>query len=259
MDAPIASFPLPDELVEISALTAIDDRTVACVQDEVGVVFFVDVREGRVVRQLPFGRDGDYEGLASVGDALWVLRSDGRLIELAMRGDQLVPQQRSKLGLKNREFEGLGYDPIDRLLLVAQKERSKGSKSERAERVVHRFDPVSGERRKPPALDTTVDRIVADADEAGIELRDSRLKARFSSVAVHPTSGHLYLLSAADEAVLVFTREGRLCAAHLLDAQQMPQPEGMTFLPGGDMVIASEGGEGRGPARIQVFRESRGD
>jgi hypothetical protein len=33
-------------------------------------------------------------------------------------------------------------------------------------------------------------------------------------------------------------------ALHLLDPKLLPQPEGITFLPNGDMLIATEGKDG---------------
>lgn len=62
LTAPKATWPLPHELKEISALTDLDADTVACVQDEKGIVFDVDVRTGKVVRRRRFGPHGDYEG-----------------------------------------------------------------------------------------------------------------------------------------------------------------------------------------------------
>lgn len=261
---PTSSFTLPKELTEISALTDIDDHTVACVQDEVGAVFFIDLRREVVTRRLPFGADGDYEGLTRVDSDLWVLRSDGLMIELVLRGDSLTVGRRVELDLEYRDIEGLGYDPVQRVILVAPKSSPQGTKSERAVRRVYQVDPNTGKRRKDPALETTIDRIIADAEQARIELPTKttkrgrervRLQVRFASIAVHPETGDLYALSAVDGALLTFARDGTLLAAHLFDEQEMPKPEGVTFLPNGDLVIASEGVGAA--SRIQVFSYRR--
>lgn len=258
---PTASFVLPAQLTEISALTDIDDHTVACVQDEIGAVFLIDIRSGAVTRRLPFGADGDYEGLTRVDDTLWVLRSDGLMIELEMRGNVLAQGRQVKLDLEQRDIEGLGYDPEDRVVLVAPKSLLKGGKAERARRQVYRFDPASGTRLDGLALDTTTRRIIADAERLGIRLPTKTTKrgreridldVRFASIAVHPRTHRLYALSGVDRAVLVFTRDGALFAAHVFDRIAMPKPEGITFLANGDVVIASEGEDS--PPRVQVFR-----
>src|SRR5262245_58202966 len=80
---------LPPQLREVSAIVAVDERTVACVQDEVGALFFVDLRGELPLRMAPFAERGDYEGLARVGDDFWVLRSDGFLMRLQRQGSDL--------------------------------------------------------------------------------------------------------------------------------------------------------------------------
>lgn len=265
LSRPTSSFALPAELTEISALTDIDDHTVACVQDEVGAVFFIDLRSGAVTRKLPFGPDGDYEGLTRVADTLWVLRSDGLLIELALQGDALTPRRQVHLDLEHHDVEGLGYDPVHDLILVAPKSSPKGTEAERAQRRVFKFDPASGKRLQGLALDTTSDRIMSESATAGIPLpvRSTKrgpervvLKVRFASIAVHPRTDRLYALSAVDGALLAFTRDGTLCAAHFFGELELPKPEGITFLANGDMVIASEGVDA--PSRLQVFRYQDG-
>ena len=82
------------------------------------------------------------------------------------------------------------------------------------------------------------------------------LEVLFSSVAVHPRTHRLYALSGVDCALLVFDRDSTLAGAHFFDPAVMPQPEGVAFLPSGDMVVASEG-DGA-PPRIQVFRYREG-
>ena len=262
---PASSFELPTDLTEVSALTDIDDHNIACVQDEIGAVFFIDLRSGAVTRRIAFGPDGDYEGLTRVDDVLWVLRSDGLMIELSMRGDALAPGRQVKLDIEHHDIEGLGYDPVDRVVLVAPKSSLKGDTATRAQRCVFRFDPVTGERIDGLALDTTTDRMIADAKRAGIVLPMKAtkrgkervdLKVRFASIAVHPRTGCLYALSAVDHGLLAFTREGVLFAAHFFDEREMPKAEGITFLESGDMVVASEGIDT--PPRVQVFRHESG-
>ncbi|MEZ6036523.1 MAG: hypothetical protein R3F29_03510 [Planctomycetota bacterium] len=258
---PTASFTLPLELTEVSALTDIDDHTVACVQDELGAVFFLDLDKGAVSSIQPFGAAGDYEGLTRVGQNLWVLRSDGLMIELTMSGDALTLGRQVELGVEQDDIEGLGFDPTDHVVLVAPKSTLKGDKAARAQRQVFRFDPATGERLDGLALDSTIDRIIGDATRRGIALPTTTakpgrervdLKVRFASIAVHPVTGLLFALSAVDRALLVFARDSTLVATQFLDEQQLPKPEGITFLSNGDMVIASEGVAS--PPRISVFR-----
>jgi uncharacterized protein YjiK len=76
------------------------------------------------------------------------------------------------------------------------------------------------------------------------------LKLRYSSVAVHPRSGHYYLLSAVDRSLLVLDRAGTLMHLAWLDERLLPKPEGITFLANGDLVLSSEG-KGRTPVVVR--------
>jgi uncharacterized protein YjiK len=257
---PTATYSLPAELTEISGLTDIDARTIASVQDEIGTDFSVDLRSGRVTRRTKFGPPGDYEGVTQVDGILWVLRSDGLLIELVARDENLDVGRELQLDIGHEDMEGLGYDSDRGVILVAPKDSPGVDRVQRNQRRVFEVDPATGQQNALPALLTTVDRLIEEAEQAGIALptrstRNGRervdLKVRFSSIAVHPRTQQLYALSAVDGAVLVFDRLGKLRAAHFFDSVELPQLEGMTFLPNGDLVIASEGVDS--PSRIQVF------
>src|ERR1700741_607269 len=78
---PDARLVLPDTLREISGLTILDNNTIACVQDENGIIFLYDLTKNKVKEQFTFSVNGDYEGIAIAGNTLYVLRSDGVLFE----------------------------------------------------------------------------------------------------------------------------------------------------------------------------------
>jgi uncharacterized protein YjiK len=258
---PTQSFELQPQLHEISALTDINAQTAACVQDELGTVFFIDLESGRIVDRVPFGPPADYEGLTRVDDSLWIIESNGLLTELLLHRSRLKVGSIRRLDLGHDNIEGLGYDAVSGTILIAPKDGPQGTKAEKRDRRVFAFDPRTGEVRADLALDTSLDRIAAEAEQDGIALpmrttkqgeQRMRLKARFSSIAIHPSSGRIYALSAVDHAVLEFDRSGRFRGIHGFDARTLPQVEGLSFLPNSDLMVASEGANG--PARIQVFR-----
>lgn len=258
--APSAVHELPDELAEVSALTDLDGTTVACLQDELGAVFHVDVVSGGVVEQHPFGPEGDYEGLTRVDDALWVLRSDGQLSALREVDGALTVVEEVRLDLEHGNLEGLCYDPFGEVLLVAAKDAPKGAKDRRRVFSVDPRDPT-GEPRLVHSF--SLAELIEAAEASGVQLprRTTRkgkekvaLALRFSSIAVHPVTGELFLLSGVDRALVVIRREGTLVGMVFLDADLLPKPEGITFLPGGELVLASEGAGG--PARLLSFRQA---
>ncbi|HUH29327.1 MAG TPA: hypothetical protein VLZ86_13970, partial [Gelidibacter sp.] len=76
------TWKLPAELNEISGIVWIDDHTLACVQDENGVIYLYDLDEKSITEEIPFAGNGDYEGIALHDSNLYVMQSDGLLYEI---------------------------------------------------------------------------------------------------------------------------------------------------------------------------------
>ncbi|MBL7914212.1 MAG: SdiA-regulated domain-containing protein, partial [Bacteroidia bacterium] len=65
---------------------------------------------------------------------------------------------------------------------------------------------------------------------------------RPSSLAVHPLTDEIYIISAADFMLVVMDRNGSIVHIKPLDKQVYPKAEGITFLKDGTMIITSEAG-----------------
>ena len=250
---------LPPQLKEVSAIVAVDERTVACVQDEVGALYFVDLRGERPLRVAPFGERGDYEGLARVGDDYWVLRSDGLLLRLQWRADRLAVAASHRLHSGHKEFEGLCHDAERKLLLVLPKDHAVDNKVDRRQRDVLAFDLATEKLREQPEAVLNTKAIVDEAEARAIELPTKttakgkeriELKLLGSELLAVPGSQDLLVLSATDHVLLRVDRTGKLLGARLLSASELPQPEGMAFLTDGRLLLASEGAGGAAVLRV---------
>ena len=250
---------LPRELREVSGICALDDRTLACVQDEAGALFFVDLAGQALPRVSVFAEPGDYEGLARVGDDFWVMRSDGVLLRLQPKGASLEVVSRHRLPAVHGEWEGLCFDADRKVLLAMPKDAGSKQKGERDLRFVYAIDPVTGVAQQDPVIVLDCKVLVDQAEARGIELPTrttkkgktrSDLRLVCSEILAVPGSDRLLVLSAVDLTLLEVDRAGRLHAAWVLDALELPQPEGMTFLPDGRLLIASEGVGGSGVVRV---------
>lgn len=245
---------LPAELQEISALTDVDEHTVACVQDEMAMIYLIDLRTGKIVRRIPFGPAGDMEGLTRVCQEYFALRSDGLMYRLSLLEGVAVVQDSMRLPLPDRDLEGLGFDERRGLVLISPKDFLKGDAHQRDQRLIHAFDPVTRRLLPEPVLSLSLADITAQAESKGMQVprrttKEGRsvnaLKLRFSSVAVDPITDRYYLLSAVDRTLLVLDRQGALVALEQLPPKLFPKPEGITFMPSGQMVISNEGKDGR--------------
>ena len=233
LDAPDAVVPLPAELREISGLTLLPSGRVGAVQDEDGVIYELDPVSGAVVSRETFADPGDYEGLELTPDAVWVLESDGDLYRTTRGAGGGVATEtfETPLGSKN-DTEGLGYDLARGRLLVACKEDpGPGLKGVRA---VYAFDLATRRMSERPVF--TLDRSVVDG-------RDD---FKPSALAVHPTTGRVYVLSSVRKALAVVEADGTLVAVVELPPSLYPQPEGIAFAADGTLFVSNEGPVGAG-------------
>lgn len=258
---------LPPQLREVSGLVALDERTVVCVQDEQGALFFVDLWGERPPRVAAFGAPGDYEGLARVGDDYWVLRSDGMLLRLVAQQGGYRVAATHRLLLEHREFEGLCFDAPRGALLILPKDAVGSGKAERDQREVYAFEVATGRLLPAPAVSFRVKGLVEQAESRGIALPTrvtgkgkvrTELKFRGSELLAVPGTDELLLLSAVDHLLLRVDRAGQLLGATELDERVLPQPEGMTFLPDGRLLVASEGAGGPGRLCVVAWRSAPG-
>ncbi|HRH39821.1 MAG TPA: SdiA-regulated domain-containing protein [Flavobacteriales bacterium] len=247
---PTATYDLPAQLTEVSGLTELDAHSVACLQDEEAVLYIVDLHSGRIRERFPFGPPGDMEGLTRVGDTFFALRSDGLIYTLQRQAGRYVASDSFRVEIGHDNIEGLAFDERMDRVLIAPKDVPKGEKALRDQREVFAFDRATRTLLPQPVLSFSVEEVVRQAAAKGIALPTrttpkgrevSALKLRLASVAVDPISDHYFLLSAVDRTLLVLDRNGAFVDLFLLNAALLPKPEGITFLPNGDLIITSEG------------------
>lgn len=226
---PDAAFAFPRALREISGLTALDDSLLGAVQDEEGILFVLDRATGRVVAEQNFRGDGDYEGVEQVGEAVWVLQSNGSLYEIPDPSGEYPRSVKVNTPLRSGcDAEGLAFDAAGNRLLIACKERP-GRNLDGA-RAIYAFDLETRSLIDEPAF-------VLDRGQLDIEGQPFKPAA----LAIHPESGQLYLVSSVRKALAVLDPDGTLAAVVDLPDRLFPQPEGLAFFSDGTLFIANEG------------------
>ena len=254
---PTEVFVLPSTLMEVSGLTDVSPSEVGCVQDEDGVIFIYDLALRRVTRSIRFAEGGDYEGLTAVGNSFFVLRSDGLLYEVLGTESSLEPVVH-EIELPARNNEGLGFDKRNNRLLLAPKSRLGKGKEFKNKRAIFAFDLQRRVLLPHPVLEIDTEDVLEFARSGGLPVPVKRkkkggvrtaLRLMPSSVAVHPITDDIYVLSAVDGVLTSFNASGTVTAYALLDPELFRQPEGITFLTSGDMLIANEG-QGQKPTLL---------
>jgi hypothetical protein len=234
-------FALPGRLREVSGLARLDRTRLLAHDDESGIIFRIGARNGQPAGQFALGprvpRD-DFEGIAVLGNRVYLAASGGRLYESEVGGAGTTVTYRVRdTGLGRQcEIEGLAADSSTRSLLLSCK------------------DP------RTPALRGQVTVFAWSVDRAVLEgarvrapvtaFRTGRVRSfRPSAVEVLP-GGDLLILSGADHVLAVVTPRGLVRCTRRLAAFHR-QPEGLALLHDGSVVIADEGVGG--PARLTLY------
>lgn len=239
---------LPDILREISGLTDINSKTIACVQDENGILFIYDIIQNKIEKQYNFHIDGDYEGITLAGKAMYILRSDGVLFEITDYEAQDFKLKSYETGIPVNNNEGLCYDADNNRLLVACKSKLGKGAEFKDKRVIYGFDLLTKKLSSEPvfSFDLATIKMFAQENKLNLPVRDKKkgiepiIKFFTSAIAIHPITKKLYLLSAADHMLFIFDMKGNLEHIELLNSQMFNKAEGITFFKNGDMLITNE-------------------
>jgi len=261
-NSPDAAIALTDILHEISGITFLDSNTLVCVQDENGILFFYDITKRKIISQKNFSGKGDFEGIARAEDTIYVLRSDGILYEIAdFKSDNPIVTS-FNTDIPSKDNEGLCYDNKSNRLLIACKEKTGKGDLSKDNRYIFGFDLSSKKLIGEPVLTFDVDWLkeYAKANNIKLPLKNTKkglavepdLKFHASGIAIHPLTGKIYLLSADDHLLFIFDNAGIIGQIIRLNPTQLYQPEGITFLENGDLLISTEGA-GKGPAGLIRF------
>lgn len=253
---------LPRALDEASGLTDVSASEVALVQDEKGVIFVYDLRKRSVIERIRFGPSGDYEGLTRYGETMFVLRSDGTVFEVQNWRAQPKAQVRM-LALPTSDNEGLALDPVQGRILIAPKSKWKKGKAGKYVRPIFSFAPDDVQLDPNPHSVLDLETLIEFAEQHERELPTTetkkgqeRLALRFmpASLAVHPKTHELFVISAIDRVLASFDAQGRATGYHRLDPELFPQAEGISFLDDATLVVVSEAAGER--AKLVQFRWS---
>ncbi len=244
---------LPKELQEVSGVTVIDTSLLACVQDENAIIYLIDKNTFEVKEKFPFGKDGDYEGIAYVDGIMYVLRSDGILFEAGDYKTQIPKAVTYTTNIPANNNEGLCYDKFNNRLLIGCKNKSGKGAQFKNYREIYGFDLNKKQMIAKPIFKFNTEQIKKAVIAKGIKLptkekkkgAEEILRFTISAIAVHPTSKKLYLISSADKLLFVFDEKGNIENIETLDPFVFNKPEGIIFFENGDMVITNEGQDKR--------------
>lgn len=251
---------LPPELLEVSGISYVKDNLISCVMDEDAVIFFYDLNKKQITNTYRFGSKGDYEDLVVAGDFVYVLKSDGNIFQVDMKGEEGNRKEFNTGLAANVDTEGLCYDKMNNRLLIACK--SGGAKKGKgSEKFIYAFDLKSEALLPEPVITFSKDDINKFISDHSGELPKSITALKNedkmdqllspSGIAIHPKTQELYVISSRSGLLLVSDMNGKVLNMVTLHKDLFQQPEGITFTPEAKLYISNEGK--KNPATIVGF------
>jgi hypothetical protein len=236
---------LPGKLNEVSGVAVVDDR-IYVHTDEKGIIYRFDPESGEIAAKLKIGgkaERGDFEGIAHLGDAFYLVTSDGFLYRAAVAPDvadgdapRIVGVQVLDLGLAQVcEIEGLAA--VAGALLIACKEVWDRNGALLPEFTVWKW--TEGD---------AILSLYCAVPHSAAQIHTG--KERFNPSGIAVLGDQLILPSARQRHLLMLDRtpergECAVIGARKLKKKRHPQAEGIGFLSDGALVLADEGGDGK--------------
>lgn len=254
LSQPNALFEMPESLKEISGLDLVEDELFA-INDEEGFVFAIDKRTGKVVKQINFWNEGDYEGIEIVGNDAFVVKSSGTIYHVQnFLTDSLRTEKLKSFLNKENDIEGVAYDPDRKSLLIGCKGKIAEGEDEQAvfKKAIYEFNLDDMVMKSTPAYLLTLPDIQEYIEhmkghgisEKLLEYFSEKaedLKFSPSGIAIHPITKNVYVTSSKGKMLLVLDPNGKILHLQKLKKKMHAQPEGICFDEDGTLYIANEG------------------
>jgi uncharacterized protein YjiK len=249
---PNHTWRLPSQLVEVSGNTWIDASHLILIEDFHANLYYVkiDDKTAALEKTIPFANNGkdkfDIEDVTYVNNTVYALWSHGDLFKITDWQSAKPGVEKIKTGLKKENnTEGLCYDPVSKMLLIACKDDPGVADAKKSTKAVYEFDLSTEKLIEKPFL------LINKKDFEGVA--GEKIAFNPSAIAIHPVTHDIYLLTTRDnKGMAVFSHDGVIKSYQIIDRDLMPQPEGICFSPEGKLYISSEGKKGE-PGNLFEF------
>ncbi len=262
-DMPDDVFVMPKKLKEISGLGFSSDyKKLVAVQDEQGILFFLDKNTGKIVNEVEFWDAGDYEGVEIVGNEAFVVKSTGTIYRIKLERKE-VEKYNFFLDQEN-DVEGLAYDKANNRLLLACKAKAGQGETLKTKKGIYSFDLKQLQLKTEPAFTVSQQDVLQYLSTSDYLKDKDKLLEHFdenadefsfapSSLAIHPLSGQIYILSSVGKLLMIIDMNSAIVHIEKLKKKIHAQPEGICFDQDGTMYIANEAKDDE-PGKILVFK-----
>jgi uncharacterized protein YjiK len=234
----VSKWEVPDVLREVSGIAYLGPNRFACVQDERGTIFIYNTATATIEREVDFTGPGDFEGITVVDKTAYVVRSDGRLFEVAdFESNKPKVTEHETDFTEDNNIEGLGYDARNNRLLLAVKDMDSNSKAYKG---IYSFDLETKKQAATPVYKIDFGHQVF----AGIQNNEETMMP--SEVQVHPLTNYIYVTDAKNRQLVILDGNGHIKNRYPFSKNEFYKAEGIAFSPSGELFISNEGKKTKG-------------
>ncbi len=235
---------LPLQLNEISGISFYQkDTSLFSIVDEDGILYKIYLNRNYTVESWRFDKKHDFEDVVLHDSIFYVLISNGDVEQLKFNGNAISSTKAVFPGADKQanEFETLYYDDKKGFVLICKKCEDDKKKA------VSAYGYNAATQTYTPNIFQIN---VLPIDEM---LGEQKMHLKPSAAAVNPVTNELYVLCSVNKLLVVTDRDGNFKNVFTLDDKVYKQPEGITFLPNGDMIISNESHE-EGAATLLILK-----
>lgn len=235
---------LKSELDEISGIAYYKkDNSLFAICDEYGVLYKIRLQKPVRIEKWKFSTSGDYEDIALVDSAFYILKSNGEISSVTFSDEMPKVSSVCRINPSGKnEFESLYYDSDVKKLIVLCKDCAEDNNKQST---AYQFDLSTG------LFDNKAYYILHHKSKEESEALKKIFKP--SATAIHPKTHEVYIISSIARALIVADTLGNVKNIYKLNPKLFKQPEGMTFSPDGTLYISNESAE-TGSSNILVFK-----
>lgn len=236
---------LPETISQVSGFVYYPkDSSIFCIDDNIGELYKFPLYKKKVLQKWPFSRQTDHEALVLHDSTFYALISNGTIeaIKFSNDGKVMTDKYVSSTKIELREFEEMIYDTARKLFLLVCKDCEDDPTDTTS---VYGVDFTTK---------TMLPKPVFIIDHLQIEKLVGKPISKFkpSAMGTHPITGNFYFVSAINNLLVVTDRNGVVKEATALDKVLFKQPEGISFMPNGNLLVSNEFAE-LGSATILLY------
>jgi len=239
-------FYLTNALEEISGLS-FNNEFIYTHNDEEGRFFKINPENGKIVKEVWFGKDADYEGIAVFKEKVIVVKSNGNLSFFDIETEKLKIRK-NKLKQEN-DVEGLCLRNDDELLIACKGQMLDDDLKNKA-KAIYSYNIEKDKLNKKPYLtmkDKDLEKYLKEefkkldvSKKKKKQMKNRALSFSPSGIAIHPKTKSIYVTSAKGSLLVVYDTKKELENIIFLNEKQLPQPEGICFDVDANLFISTE-------------------